>query len=60
MGCYKYKRYRKRENNFPAELAEMKVPKGSEMKVPKGSEWKEVKKGQINVPYIFRDTEWRF
>lgn len=52
MGCYKYKKYKKRENNFPAELAEMKVPKGSE--------WKEVKRGQINVPYIFRDTEWRF
>lgn len=56
MGCpYNYRRYRRRNqkmNKFPAELAELKMPKGSE--------FKEVKKGQINIPYYFRDTEWRF
>ena len=55
MGCpynYKKRKQNRKKNTFPAELADMKLPEKAKLK--------ELNKGDLNIPYYFRDTEWEF
>lgn len=55
----KYKKYKKKYNkkyrkkdNFPAELCKLDMPKGSK--------FSPVETEELNIPYYFRESEWRF